>query len=38
MRKTELRARETFINKMIWSVDPYENHDPESLILIKTTW
>ena len=37
MRKTELRARETFVNKMILSVDPYENYDPESLILIKTT-
>ena len=28
MSKTELRARETFVNKIICSVDPYENHDP----------
>ena len=27
MRKMELRARETFVNKIISSVDPYENHD-----------
>ena len=28
MSKTELRARETFVNKIICSADPYENHDP----------
>ena len=38
MGKTELRARETFVNKIICPVDPYENHDSKSLILIKTTW
>ena len=27
MRKMTLRARETFANKIISSVDPYENHD-----------
>ena len=28
MRKTELRARKTFVNKIVSSVHPYENHDP----------
>ena len=28
MSKMELRARETFVNKIICSVDLYENHDP----------
>ena len=27
MMKTELRARETFLNKIICSADPYEIHD-----------
>ena len=27
MREMELKATETFINKIICSVDPYKNHD-----------